>query len=104
MFSYLLRLSLKKVWKFGYSVLFSKINFREFVLDKNFPGINFCEIARNWQNLRKLLPPRKLLFSRKGILNACIRVSLASRANSCGFTSHILAVQIYLPLNLVFIT
>ena len=43
---------LKYVWKFGYLVSFARTNFREFVLAKNFAGINFCEIA---QNSRKLL-------------------------------------------------
>ena len=50
-FSFLV-IRLKKVWKFDYLVFFKTINFREFVLAKNFAGINFREVA---QNSRKLI-------------------------------------------------
>ena len=48
-------ISLKKVWKFGYLVFFARINFREFVLAKNFAGINIRKMTKNLRNLRKLL-------------------------------------------------
>ena len=55
-------ISLKKVWKFGYLVFFARINFREFVLAKNFAGINFRKISQNLRNLRKLLSAKITSF------------------------------------------
>ena len=37
---------LKKVWKLGYLVFFTRTDMREFVLDKSFARISFREIAK----------------------------------------------------------